>query len=615
MGRLFLILRIVGRDLRRRPVQALLLLIAITSATTAMTLGLSLNDVTKDPYQQTRAATIGPDLVMTYQQSPEATHTQSESLAKLNDFATRPGAAAHSGPWPATWTRMTANGLTAGAETIGRDVAPALVDQPKPTAGAWLGGDGDAVLEASFASALGLGPGDPITLGGRTFRVVGTAVTAAVPTFPDACNDGCEPNMSRQAESSTGTVWVTQADAKSLATAAYPLSYTMDVKLKDPATADPTMFAFGDELGHNGDWAISANDAADVALQDSLITRGPQQAMQIGAWMLGLLSAAGVTVLVGSRLAEQTRRVGLLKAVGGTPGTVAASFLAQYVFLSLVAAGFGLVFGWLLAPLLTSPGSGLLGNAPSPSLTGRTVSTVLAAALTIAIASSLIPSLRAVRKSTVSALVDSVRRPRRGALTIEMSRRLPVWLMLGLRLAARRPRRSLLSGVSVGVTVMTLVTAITARHTLASSFLGPEHLSNLKNPRIQRIDAVLVAVTAVLIALAVINAVIVTWATALDAQRALAVARAFGATPGQVTVGLAAAQTVPALLGGILGVPAGMGFALALAKGGHATVFPPAWQLALAALVTVSATAVLTAVPARIEARRPVAGVLQVESA
>ena len=363
----------------------------------------------------------------------------------------------------------------------------------------------------------------------------------------------------------------------------------------------------------SGDWGIWANDANDVALQDSLITRGPQQAMQIGAWMLGLLSAAGVTALVGSRLAEQTRRVGLLKAVGGTPGTVAASFLAQYVFLSLVAAGFGLVFGWLLAPLLTSPGSGLLGKPPSPALTGRTVSTVLGAALTIAIASSLIPSLRAVRKSTVSALADSARRPRRGALTIKMSRRLPVWLMLGVRLAARRPRRSLLSGASVGVTVMTLVTAISARHTLASSFLGPEHLSNLANPRIQRIDAVLVAVTAVLIALAMINAVIVTWATALDSQRALAVARAFGATPGQVAVGLATAQTVPALIGGILGVPAGMGFALALAKGGHATVFPPAWQFAFAVLVTVSASAVLTAVPARIEARRPVAGVLQAE--
>ena len=37
-------------------------------------------------------------------------------------------------------------------------------------------------------------------------------------------------------------------------------------------------------------------------------------------------------------MAEQTRRVGLLKAVGGTPGLVAAVLLAEYLVMALVAA-------------------------------------------------------------------------------------------------------------------------------------------------------------------------------------------------------------------------------------------------------------------------------------
>src|ERR1017187_9188827 len=94
-----------------------------------------------------------------------------------------------------------------------------------------------------------------------------------------------------------------------------------------------------------------------------------QQALLAGSWLLGVLAKASVAVLVGGRMADQIRRVGLLKAVGGTPGLVAAVLLAEYMFLALLAAVAGLLIGRLTAPLLTNPGSGLLGNASSPTLT------------------------------------------------------------------------------------------------------------------------------------------------------------------------------------------------------------------------------------------------------
>ena len=40
-------------------------------------------------------------------------------------------------------------------------------------------------------------------------------------------------------------------------------------------------------------------------------------------------------------MAEQTRRVGLLKAVGGTPGLTAIVLLAENLVVALVAAGPG----------------------------------------------------------------------------------------------------------------------------------------------------------------------------------------------------------------------------------------------------------------------------------
>ncbi|MGI8447210.1 MAG: FtsX-like permease family protein, partial [Streptosporangiaceae bacterium] len=62
-SRIVLTGRLAARDLRHRPAQAILLLLAITAATATLTLGLALHGVTSQPYQRTRAATNGPDVV------------------------------------------------------------------------------------------------------------------------------------------------------------------------------------------------------------------------------------------------------------------------------------------------------------------------------------------------------------------------------------------------------------------------------------------------------------------------------------------------------------------------------------------------------------------------
>jgi putative ABC transport system permease protein len=63
MGRILFVGRRAVRDLRRRPAEAALLLLAITAATTTLTLGLVLRDAARDPYRSTREATNGPDVV------------------------------------------------------------------------------------------------------------------------------------------------------------------------------------------------------------------------------------------------------------------------------------------------------------------------------------------------------------------------------------------------------------------------------------------------------------------------------------------------------------------------------------------------------------------------
>ncbi|HEY3033673.1 MAG TPA: FtsX-like permease family protein [Streptosporangiaceae bacterium] len=251
----------------------------------------------------------------------------------------------------------------------------------------------------------------------------------------------------------------------------------------------------------------------DIRDQDATLVTNSQQDLLIGSWLLGLLAAASVAVLVGGRMAEHTRRVGLLKAVGGTPGLVAAVLLAENLFLALIAAAAGLAAGRLAAPLLTSPGAGLVGTPGAPSLTVPAVALVATAALAVAMIATL------VLPSAPPAPARSARWPAR----------LPVPLLLGLRLAARRPRRAVLSA-SIAITVTTIVAVLAFRQYAHNAQQG-YGLSGLANPQTDRDSQVLLAITVALIVLAAINAIFITWATVLDARRPSALARALGATP------------------------------------------------------------------------------------
>ena len=94
------------------------------------------------------------------------------------------------------------------------------------------------MVERSFADALGLHIGDVLTLNNRKFRVVGTAVTAAIPPFPQACSDGCNLNLPQLSSSNTGLIWVNEAEVHRLATTAEPVSYILNLKLANPNEVD-----------------------------------------------------------------------------------------------------------------------------------------------------------------------------------------------------------------------------------------------------------------------------------------------------------------------------------------------------------------------------------------
>jgi ABC-type lipoprotein release transport system permease subunit len=622
MGRALLVARLAARDLRRRPAEAALLLLAIAAATTTLTLGLVLRGVIDRPYERTREATRGPDaigVVFPVSERPGAPVDQ----ATVNKLTRAPGVVAHSGPYPFVPAVIEANGHTVVAQTEGRDTAAAAVDQPKPIKGGWVR-DGGIVLEAAFAQALGVGPGDRVTLKrmdararpgappsaqargrGRSFRIVGVAVSAAAPPYPEPA---CIANIC-MGDADTGLAWLTRADALSVAPKEGGFPYALNLKLSDPAAAP----AFAAK--HRPPDVPSGTRASgpppplvqpwqDIREASGNLVKNQRRVLLTGAWLLALLAVASVAVLVGGRMADQIRRVGLLKAVGGTPRLVAAVLLAEYVVVALVASALGVAVGSLTAPMLTEASAGLLGSAGARTVTLSTVLLVTAVALGVAVLATFVPAVRAARTSTVLALADAARPPRRTGWLIAISARLPVPLLLGLRVAGRRPRRVVLAGLSIAITVSGIVGALSAH---------ADAIDGSSSVRADRLNQVLLAITITLVALAAVNAVFITWATALDAKRSSALSRALGATPQQVTLGLSAAQVLPALAGALLGIPGG--YALLAIADPDGPTMPPLWQLLAVVPGTVLVVAALTAIPARMSGRRAVVDSLRAELA
>ena len=624
--------RLAGANVRRHPIEALLLALTIVGATATLTLGLALHGVTNNPYQRTRAATAGPDVVAGLlnlnrlsangRVGPVARHQtvstnqprNKKVTAAFDSLVHAHGVVAHSGPYPVAWATLGVNGKSAGVAAEGRDTAPAKVDQPKVIQGTWIS-TGEAVVEQSYADALGIHVGDAITLNGRLFRVAGLAVTAAVPEYPDA-----EAAFGASGEAPfphPGLIWITRAAARGLATRAVPLSYLLNLKLSPslphtlPAGVNGIIPLSGGLLWHIG-CPCSIVTSEDILRADAKLIAGEQRAFTFGSWLLALLAVASVAVLVGGRMAEQTRRVGLLKAVGATPAVVALVLLLEGLVLAMLASGAGLLIGWLAAPTLIGSQTGLLGSSGSPSLTSSSVELVVGLALAVAIVATLIPAIRASRLSTVRALADAARSPRRREKLIALSARLPVPLLLGIRLAARRPRRTILSAANIAITVTTVVAVVTVHaQQIAFSAAG---FSSIDNPRIDRVNHALLVVSVVLVLLAAINALFITWSTAIDSRHQLAIARALGGTPRQISAGLAAAQVIPVLPGTIIGIPLGIALIKALDHGDTVRL-PSPLALAAVSLTTFAAVALLSSIPARIGARQPVADILRTELA
>jgi putative ABC transport system permease protein len=611
MRSLRLAARLARGNLRRRPAQALLLLLALTIATGVLGVAASVYGSADAPWDRVWRATRGFHVSLGVYHPPDEPGNRAfvqELRGQAARLATAPGVVGVGGPWTHLYGSIAVAGGEEDLTAEIRDPGPYEVDQPLVTSGRWLGEGGGVVLESGLAATLHAGPGDTVTIQGRPFPVRGVAATVSRGRFP----------LSRPAQ-----VWVTPETARQLRDLGMTEEgFELQLRLADPGDAAGFVAAHrsleatdpsSSVISYLETWQQRRADShSDIdILAGTLFAAGG---------LIAILTVATAAVLIAGRMATQIRQVGTLKAVGVTPRQIVLVLLVEYLAIAAGATVLGLGIGRLLAPRVAETSVTVLGTPEPPPLTWGRVAIVAAVAFTVVLLGTIRPALRGIRQSTLRSLVAGPRPPRRpgrlGRLAASLG--LPLPGVVGLRSGWRRPGRLLVNAAGLLLGVAMIVVALALRDSLDLLSLRPAEPGHAASDAAvavlyDQIRAVIFATAGLLLALATINAIIVATFAARDAARNHAVLRAVGATPRQTVIALVVSQLGACAVAVVVGIPLGLGLWSLMEGGDLPEVGVSTSSLLLVAVAVPVAFAAIVSVPARLLARQPVAPLLTYE--
>jgi putative ABC transport system permease protein len=405
--------------------------VMLSTATALLALGLIV--VSDGPFDRAFDQQVGAHATATFDSSVAS----AEAVAAT---ARRPGVVAAAGPFDSIDVALSKAGLELGsAHLVGRADAGGAVDRLSLDAGTWLTGPGQIVLARDFAGPR-VQVGVTVATGSATLRVVGIA------------------------DSITGTadgwVWPTQADV--LHPVGGPASRQMLYR-----------FGAGDDSAVRAGVAAAAANLPPGALlgTTSYLTvkfaadrsTAPVVPFVVAFAVLGIvMSVLIVANVVSGAVVAGYRTIGVLKALGFSPGQVVAVFAGQALLPAAVGCAGGIVLGNVLAlPLLaqTNRAYDVAATATVPVWVDAVI--IVGLPLITGVAAA-VPAWRAGRFSATAA-ISVGRAPRTGrgyrVRRVLAATRLPRAVSFGLGTPFARPGRSAVTVAAVLLGAVTVVFA------------------------------------------------------------------------------------------------------------------------------------------------------------
>ena len=306
-----------------------------------------------------------------------------------------------------------------------------------------------ALLEAHFAEAYGIHPGDtimPILQGQKlSFQVVGVV---ASPEYLIVSPSRQEFLPSAR---TFAVLFVPLPELQSLVGASGQIN---DVAvLVDPAAnQDEVVSNIQSQLQPYGltSTTLRADQASNAALRLDL--EGYRELAYMMPGLILLVAAISVYVTLGRLVRSQQSQIGLMKALGYTNRAVMAHYLAFALSIGLIGSVLGILLGIPLALGITGAYAAELGI---PLVETRLYPDLIGLGILITLAFTTVAGLGPARASTrlspaiAMRLDPSVALVAGGTSFLERLVRLPLWLLMPLRNVFRVRRRSVTTALGV----------------------------------------------------------------------------------------------------------------------------------------------------------------------
>jgi len=433
-------------DLRQRWVQTALVFIVVTAAATVLMLALTVWTASSDPYTRALEEANAPHAWFFGNRQPL------ERIAKWD------GVEDTAGPYTVSLNfsvnvgreREAVRFWDTGAELP--EVSPALL-----TEGRWLdpNGEDEVVIDGGFARETGFKVGDEIVVSdesGRTaLNIVGIAANFERAPYPIV-----GPAVFHVLPSTFERLIDGRVNA-----------YMLGVRLEDAGETQRFVSRVDHEIP-----SLFTQSWQDV--RDDVDEVNGGNAVFLTVFSVFALLAAGFIIAnaIGGQVMAQYREIGLLKAVGFTPGGVTGLLLLENLLIAVPAALAGAALGFALSPLFLNTVASLFSASAFPALDPVVLAIVVGGVALLTIAFTGIPAWRAGHLSTLRALAPAITadgsRPSMLA-RIAARLRMPPLLIIAVKDAFSRPLRAALTIGALTLAVMTVTFTLMIDATLASA--------------------------------------------------------------------------------------------------------------------------------------------------
>ena len=444
----------VSGDMRRRRLQTIVVVLIVGLAAGVGTVATLLLIEAGSPYTTAFQQNQGAHLQVAFQGTRV-------SLAELAATTHLPEVSASAGPWQIADLPLEYGTQKDVVQVTARVDPGGPVDDLRMTSGRWISGPGEIVLTHSFAELIGAHVGSHVKLLGQT-HLAELVVVGEVADIDEADAASFNPQYA----------WVEPLELTSLlAPGDHPTELVLyrfqhaatDADLQERSREIAAAVPPGAETA-----SLNYLEVQSIFNLNSTLTLTFLLAFAVFA--LGAAALIVANVVSGAVLTSR-RDIGIVKALGFTPGQVVACFVAQMAAAALVGCLLGVPLGALASHPLVSASADALGLPASSQLDPRPLLLVVFCSLLVVAVAATIPALRAGLLRPIEAITPGASPGAGRRSWIGTGARwlhLPRPVTLGAGDAFARPVRGILTTIAVMIGVTTLVFAFGLHATFQS---------------------------------------------------------------------------------------------------------------------------------------------------